>query len=78
MEIWIPITIVAAFCQNLRSALQKHLKGKLSTGGATYVRFFYAWPFAVLYVFGLNTWGEMPIPEIKGLFLLYCVLGGLS
>ena len=78
MEIWIPITIVAAFCQNLRSALQKHLKGKLSTGGATYVRFFDAWPFAVLYVFGLNTWGEMPIPEIKGLFLLYCVLGGLS
>ena len=78
MEIWIPITIVAAFCQNLRSALQKHLKGKLSTGGATYVRFFYAWPFAVLYVFGLNTWGGMPIPEIKGLFLLYCVLGGLS
>ncbi len=78
MEIWIPITIVAAFCQNLRSALQKHLKGKLSTGGATYVRFFYAWPFAVLYVIGLNTWGEMPIPEIKGLFLLYCVLGGLS
>jgi len=78
MEIWIPITIVAAFCQNLRSALQKHLKGKLSTGGATYVRFFYAWPFAVLHVFGLNTWGEMPIPEIKGLFLLYCVLGGLS
>lgn len=78
MEIWIPITIVAAFCQNLRSALQKHLKGKLSTGGATYVRFFYAWPFAILYVLGLNTWGEMPIPEIKGLFLLYCVLGGLS
>jgi len=78
MEIWIPITIVAAFCQNLRSALQKHLKGKLSTGGATYVRFLYAWPFAILYVVGLNTWGEMPIPEIKGLFLLYCVLGGLS
>jgi drug/metabolite transporter (DMT)-like permease len=78
MEIWIPITIVAAFCQNLRSALQKHLKGKLSTGGATYVRFFYAWPFALLYVFGLNTWGGMPLPDINGLFLVYCVLGGLS
>ncbi|MEX0693268.1 MAG: DMT family transporter [Rhodospirillales bacterium] len=78
MEIWIPITIVAAFCQNLRSALQKHLKGKLSTGGATYVRFFYAWPFALLYVFGLHTWGGMPLPDINGLFLVYCVLGGLS
>ncbi|MDP4796205.1 MAG: DMT family transporter [Rhodospirillales bacterium] len=78
MELWIPITIVAAFCQNLRSALQKHLKGKLTTGGATYVRFFYAWPFALLYVWGLHSWGDMPIPEIKGNFLLYCLLGGLS
>lgn len=78
MEVWIPITIVAAFCQNLRSALQKHLKGKLSTGGATYVRFFYAWPFALLYLWALNTYGDMPYPEINPTFLLYCVLGGLS
>lgn len=78
MELWIPITIVAAFCQNLRSALQKHLKGKLSTGGATYARFFYAWPFAVLYVLGLHAWGDMPIPAINTLFLVYCLLGGLA
>ncbi len=78
MELWIPITIAAAFMQNLRSALQKHLKGRLSTGGATYVRFFYAWPFAVLYVIGLNQWGGMPLPDANAKFLLYCVLGGLS
>ncbi|MGJ3260062.1 MAG: EamA family transporter [Rhodospirillales bacterium] len=78
MELWIPITIVAAFCQNLRSALQKHLKGKLSTGGATYVRFFYAWPFAVIYVWALNEWGGMAYPDINTKFLIYCVLGGLS
>ena len=29
MELWIPITLVAAFFQNLRSALQKHLKDRL-------------------------------------------------
>ena len=29
LELWIPITLFAAFCQNLRSALQKHLKGRL-------------------------------------------------
>ena len=34
MELWIPITIAAAFLQNLRSALQKHIKGRLSTAGA--------------------------------------------
>lgn len=78
MELWIPITIVAAFCQNLRSALQKHLKGKLSTGGATYVRFFYAWPFAVIYVWALNEWGGMAYPAVNTKFLIYCVLGGLS
>lgn len=78
MEIWIPITIVAAFCQNLRSALQKHLKGRLSTGGATYVRFFYAWPFAVIYVVALHEWGGLPYPDINAKFLLYCVLGGAS
>jgi drug/metabolite transporter (DMT)-like permease len=78
MELWIPITIAAAFFQNLRSALQKHLKGRLSTGGATYVRFFYAWPFAVLYVLGLNEWGGMPYPDMNPKFLLYCVLGGAS
>ena len=43
MELWIPVTLFAAFMQNLRSALQKHIKGKLSTGGAAYVRFCYAW-----------------------------------
>jgi len=78
VELWIPITIAAAFLQNLRSALQKHLKAKLSTGGASYVRFFYAWPFALLYVWGLNAWGGHPIPEVNGLFLAYCLLGGLS
>lgn len=78
MEIWIPITVVAAFMQNLRSALQKHLKGKLSTGGATYVRFFYAWPFAVAYVIGVHEIGGFPYPDWNGKFLLFCVLGGLS
>ena len=54
IEAWIPITIAAAFFQNLRSALQKHLKGKLSNTGAAYARFFYAVPFALLYVYALN------------------------
>ena len=44
MELWIPLTIAAAFFQNIRSALQKDLKGKLSILGAAYVRFVYALP----------------------------------
>ena len=78
MEIWIPITICAAFFQNLRSALQKHLKAKLSTGGASYVRFLYAWPFAVVYCWALSEYWNFTIPTVNLVFFLYCLLGGLA
>ncbi len=78
MELWIPITIAAAFLQNLRSALQKHLKGRLSTVGAAYARFLYAWPLALVYVWGLHEIGGLAWPAPNRLFLLYCVLGGLT
>ncbi len=78
MELWIPITIAAAFLQNLRSALQKHIKGRLSTAGAAYARFLYAWPLALIYVWGLNSLGGLGFPTPNGLFLLYCLLGGLT
>lgn len=53
MPTWILITISAAFLQNIRSVLQKHLKGALSTTGATFVRFAFGVPFAFLYLFWL-------------------------
>ena len=77
-ELWIPITIAGAFLQNARSALQKHIKGRLTTLGATYVRFLYALPFALLYVIALHTWGGMPLPRPNGLFALYTVLGSFT
>ena len=77
-ELWIPLTIAGAFFQNLRSAMQKHLKAHLSTAGATYVRFFYAWPFALLYVWGLSHFGGFEIPELNATFFIYCIAGGAS
>ena len=77
-EFWIPLTIAGAFFQNLRSAMQKHLKAHLSTAGATYVRFFYAWPFALLYVWGLSHFGGFEIPELNTTFFIYCIAGGAS
>ena len=76
IELWIPITILAAFSQNLRSALQKHLKSRLSTAGATYVRFFYAVPFAFLYLFILNQFFYLPLPEPNANFIIFGVIGG--
>ncbi len=77
-ELWIPITVAAAFFQNVRSALQKHLKSKLSTGGATYVRFFYAVPFALIYAIALHTFGDFPIPIPNLRFVVFSVIGGLA
>ena len=49
MALWIPITLLAAFAQNLRFMLQKHLKDtSLSSGGATLSRFLYSFPLAVV------------------------------
>lgn len=78
VELWIPITVAAAFLQNARSALQKHLKGRLSTLGATYVRFLYAVPFAIVYVAALDAVGHKPLPAPNATFLLYAALGGVS
>ncbi len=75
---WIPITIFAAFMQNLRSALQKHIQGHLSTGGAAYVRFVYALPLALILLGVLVFQFGYDLPAMNLEFLIYCLLGSLS
>ncbi len=76
--LWIPITIGAALSQNLRTALQKHLKGRLSTNGANWTRYGFGLPFAYLYV-ALLHWGVgASWPTIDASFLGWVVLGGVS
>jgi drug/metabolite transporter (DMT)-like permease len=77
MELWIPLTIAAAFFQNIRSAMQKHLQGKLSTLGAAYVRFIYALPIAIVYFFVVVYLEAHPLPAVNAGFLLYALLGGI-
>ncbi|NRG16107.1 DMT family transporter [Rhizobiales bacterium] len=77
MDLWIPITIAAAFCQNLRSALQKHLKGKLGTTGATFIRFGYGFPFALVYLAGLNLVAGYPLPSPNMDFIIGGAIGGI-
>jgi drug/metabolite transporter (DMT)-like permease len=78
MDAWIPITLAAAFLQNLRSALQKHLKAQLSTTGATFGRFAFAAPLAALYATGLAILADYEVPEPNPTFALYVLVGGLS
>ena len=78
MELWVPITLAAAFMQNLRSALQKHLKRSLSTSGATFCRFVYAVPLALVYVavLGEGYGFEWPAPNAR--FVLFSMVGGIT
>jgi drug/metabolite transporter (DMT)-like permease len=78
VDAWIPITIAAAFFQNLRSALQKHLKGRLSTTGATFSRFAYAAPLALFYVLALASFTGEDLPAPNPAFLAYALIGGLA
>jgi len=75
MPLWIPITIAAAFLQNLRSLLQKRLTGRLSTGGATFSRFVFAFPLALAYalvVSSITGW----VPGIPSLTFVAFLLSG--
>lgn len=76
--LWIPLTIAAAFLQNVRSALQKHLKGELGTIGATFVRFGYGFPFALLYLAGLVLVFDFELPAFNREFMTFAIVGGLS
>ena len=78
VALWIPITIAAAFFQNLRSALQKAIKGRLSTTGAAYARFLYGLPFALFYLWALAGPGGYEIPPAPPGFWVWCLIGGLA
>ena len=76
--LWIPLTIAAAFLQNLRTAVQKHLRSQLSTNAATFTRFAFGSPLIVLYTLGLKGWAgfEWPVPSLT--FVFWVALGGVA
>lgn len=78
MELWISITLVAAFLQNIRSGLQRHLKGVMGTTGATFVRFGFGAPFAVALVLALHFVVGYDFPPVSARFLVWMLVGGLA
>lgn len=64
--------------QNLRSVLQKYLKGQLSTTGATFCRFGYAVPLTVLYLTGLVLFVGYDVPTMTSEFYLYASIGAIA
>ena len=78
LDLWIPIAILAAFSQNLRSTFQKKLQNNLSDIGSTYVRFLYGLPFALIYLVFLNNKFDISNNFYSLNFFLFCILGGIS
>ncbi|PZR00238.1 MAG: hypothetical protein DI533_06525 [Cereibacter sphaeroides] len=79
MEMWITITIAAAAIQTLRLLLQKRLKGLgLSTGGATFARFFFNAPLLFLGLYLVVRWDGRPLPWPDSSFWPYVVVGGVT
>ena len=77
-EPWVIITLIAAFLQNIRSSLQKHLKGVMGTAGATFVRFGFGVPVAFV-LLALLIGGDMTVlPMLNIRFAIWVVVAALS
>lgn len=78
MEIWIAITVGAAFFQNIRSAIQKYLKASMGTTGATFVRFGFGVPFAIPYFLLLYFLSEENLPSFSPGFWFWVFVAAIS
>lgn len=77
--LWVGLTIAAAFVQNLRFMLQKHLSDTgLSPAGATYARYLWSAPFTLvgLLIVFRATGDPLPAPEFS--FWAFIALGGVT
>jgi drug/metabolite transporter (DMT)-like permease len=70
--IWIPISILAALMQAVRTAAQKSLNAKLSTWMTTYVRSLFGLPFSIVYLWVVMRYEGLGWPEFDTHYLVYC------
>jgi drug/metabolite transporter (DMT)-like permease len=78
MELWVALSLGAAFLQNARTALQKALTPRVGVIGATYARFLFAAPWAVLLVAGLLLHDGVALPRPTAGFVGWALTGALA
>jgi len=76
--LWIVFTVAASGSQTARNAMQRDLIATLGTAGATFVRFLFGLPFALLFLalVSLASGGPPPAPGAPS--LLWTGFGGVS
>ena len=76
--LWAVFTIIAAFFQTLRNAMQRELTGSLGTVGATHVRFLFGFPFALIFLIGLMLYTGTPLPHPGWTFWPWVIDGAFA
>jgi len=76
---WIFFAVSAAFVQNLRFMLQKHLTSTgLSSAGSTFARFVWSAPFVLAGLYGLLQYKGQALPPLPAKFFAFAMLGGVT
>ena len=73
--LWAVFTVIAAFTQTLRNAMQRELTATLGTVGATHVRFLFGLPFALIFLAAVLLATGSQLPRPASAFWPWIVLG---
>jgi drug/metabolite transporter (DMT)-like permease len=73
--LWAVFTVIAAFAQTLRNAMQRELTKSLGTVGATHVRFLFGFPFALVFLLGVMLASGTSLPRPGWIFWPWAILG---
>jgi drug/metabolite transporter (DMT)-like permease len=76
--LWVVFTVIAAFTQTVRNAMQRELTGSLGTVGATHVRFLFGFPFAILFLAGLLIASGAALPRPALTFWPWVLVGAFA
>ena len=76
--LWAVFTVIAAFAQTLRNAMQRELTTSLGTVGATHVRFLFGFPFVVVFLAGVLVATATPLPRPGPSFWPWVVDGAFA
>jgi len=73
--LWAIFTVIAAFSQTVRNAMQRELTTALGTVGATHVRFLFGFPFVLIFLAGVMLATGTPLPRPPWIFWPWAILG---
>jgi drug/metabolite transporter (DMT)-like permease len=76
--LWAVFTVIAAFAQTLRNAMQRELTVTLGTVGATHVRFLFGFPFVLAFLAGVLLATGTPLPSPGWIFWPWAILGAFA